>query len=299
MLLKAIYDAFDQIPEFARSAYKQNASGKWELIASEIEGGDAVFAAGLRENRDALLNEKKVWQDRASAAETRSNTLETELSKFKAPGAVILNGEDAKAWQKYTGLGSAKDLEEKLKTAEAKDQELTTLKADAAIRDVAGKCNLNAEALKDVMFTRSNGAQLVAKSVKVTDAAGKESESVRPYLVIRTAGTQPGTFQEKEVDLFAYATEQVWPKYLIDALQVQTGEKQNQNNLQNSSNQLPVFTQSPGIKVPAQTQSSQSGNQTPGQQTTNWADHFNQQRDGQFARNNPLVPAPSNQQTQQ
>lgn len=106
-------------------------------------------------NGDAVRMAEKLAEvliDNAAIREQR-RTLREEVTTLKAKqvpeGAVILQGEDAAAYEAYKPLGKPADLTKRLADADAATQRLTTLERDAVIRDAATAAGYKFSVLRD------------------------------------------------------------------------------------------------------------------------------------------------------
>ena len=90
--------------------------------------------------------------------------------KLPADGAVVLAGDDATAWEAYRALGKLDELQAALSERETTKSELTTLKRDLELRDVAQIANYKIAVLKQL----AGDAQFAIK-----EADGKKSIVVK------------------------------------------------------------------------------------------------------------------------
>ena len=82
----------------------------------------------------------------------KNRTLEAENERLKAnqkpEGAVVLTGDDVKAYEAYTALGKPDEIKAKLGERDTFEGELTGLKRDATLRDVAQEAGFAFPVLK-------------------------------------------------------------------------------------------------------------------------------------------------------
>jgi hypothetical protein len=153
-------------------------------------------------NGDAVRMAEKLAEvlgDNATLREQR-RTLREEATTLKAKqapeGAVILQGEDATAYQAYQALGKPADLTKRLADAETATTRLTTLERDAIVRDVAAVAGYKPQVLRD---------RAGALPLPVTEVTGEDGKPVKRAFI-----TPEG---QGEQELTAYATAQ-WADYL-------------------------------------------------------------------------------------
>ena len=164
-----------------------------------------------RHNNDAmaviatLLSENHGYRER----------IRTLSGQVPAEGAVVLVGEQAQAWQAYQQLGAAPDLQQRLAAAETAAGELTALKRQALIGQVA-----EAAGYKPSVLARLAGEQL-GFDVREAQVDGKPVKTV----VVKDGDT--------EAPLADYATQQ-WADFL-PALQAQQAAPQGTSFISQSS----------------------------------------------------------------
>lgn len=96
---------------------------------------------------------------------------DTLKGKVPAEGAVVLTGEDAAAWGVFQGLGKPDEVKTKLGQVETLTGELTGLKRDATLRDVAAAAGYKFTVLKQL------GADREYELRDVTDGEGKATKT--------------------------------------------------------------------------------------------------------------------------
>lgn len=155
--------------------------------------------------------------------------------KAKAPadGALILTGDDAKAWDKYRTLGKPDELATVKREHGERGTELTGLKRESELRTVAEKTGVDFDVLKTIA-----GQLDFAGTVKVKDPkTQKESEVV----AVKDGEADPVAFDE-------YAAKH-WAKFL-PSLRPNAGEPQKQPGSPNGARPRPL----PAQQQPATTQ---------------------------------------------
>lgn len=135
--------------------------------ASEIlerHGSDAIKLAERLATREGdnyqLREERRQLKEQLAALH----------GKVPAADAVVLAGDDATAWAAYRQLGKLDELQAALSERETTKGELTTLKRDLELRDVASIANYKIAVLRQL----AGDAQFVIK-----DADGKKSIVVK------------------------------------------------------------------------------------------------------------------------
>lgn len=282
MLLQAIYDSFEAIPEFARAEYEQK-NGKWALKQDAIQGGGEHLNSGLAANRDALRTEKEQAQARAQQAEQRAQTAEAEVSRLKSPGTFILSGDDKKSFDAYVALGDVKTVKAKIEEHGALKARVTQIEKSESLRAVADAAKVNFDVLNDqlAMPGREN-LSVAVEDVTVKDAAGKDVLTKQAVMLVNV--TENGVVKQNKFALADYVKTN-WPGYVAEAL-----AKPAQAGNQTPSPQpgQPVISANPIITFPVVASSNQQ--QQPAFDPQKIAEQFNAQRN---ARPNPLDPAPA------
>lgn len=172
------------------------------------EGGERQRPSEVLERygRDAIRLAEKLadaQNDTFSLREkNRQLRRELEEARGKAPaeGATVLSAEDAATWKAYQELGKADELKQRLTASEGASTELTTLRRDKLIAEVAEVAKVKAAVLAD----RAQGLDLAVREVE------EGGQKVRRAVVIKDG---------KDLPLDAYAKEH-WADYL-PALQLQ------------------------------------------------------------------------------
>lgn len=153
-----------------------------------------------RHGRDALRLAEKLAdaQNDTFSLREKNRRLREETAALRgrvpADGSVVLSAEDAAAWKAYQELGKAEDLKKRLTDSEGATTELTKLRRDAVIRDVADVAKFRASVLAD----RAQGLDLAVREVE------ENGKKVKRAVVV-TDG--------KDTPLDAYAKEH-WADYL-------------------------------------------------------------------------------------
>lgn len=282
MLLQAIYDSFDAIPEFARAEYEQK-NGKWALKQDAIQGGGEHLNSGLAANRDALRAEKEQAQARAQQAEQRAQTAEAEVSRLKSPGTFILSADDKKSFDAYVALGDVKTVKAKIEEHGTLKARVTQIEKSEALRAVADAAKVNFDVLNDqlAMPGREN-LSVAVEDVAGKDAAGKDVVAKQAFMLVNV--TENGVIKQNKFPLADYVKTN-WPGYVAEAL-AKPAQANQQSYIQ--QNGQPVISPTPVMTFPPVAPSNQQ--QQPAFDPLKIAEQFNAQRN---ARPNPLDPAPA------
>lgn len=280
MLLQAIYDSFEAIPEFARAEYEQK-NGKWALKQDAIQGGAEHLNSGLAANRDALRTEKEQLQARAQQADHRAQTAEAEVSRLKSPGTFILSADDKKSFDAYVALGDVKTVKAKIEEHGTLKVRVSQIEKSEALRAVADAAKVNFDVLNDqlAMPGREN-LSVAVEDVTVKDAAGKDVLTKQAVMLVNV--TENGVLKQNKFPLADYVKAN-WPGYVAEAL---AKPAQIAGQTPNPQAGQPVISPSPMMTFPVVAQSAQ--NQQPAFDPNKIAEQFNAQRN---ARPNPLEPA--------
>lgn len=288
MLLQAIYDSFESIPEFARAEYEQK-NGKWHLKQDAIQGGAEHLNPGLAANRDALRTEKETAAQRATAAEQRANQAEAELSRYKSPGTVILSAEDAKSWKAYTELGDIKTVKAMVSEYPTLKGQITQAEKEKALQAAAQAAGVSFDVLNDQLkMPGREKLKVVVKDMTTQNAQGQPQTVKQAFMVVPTQA-EGGAIQLTEQPLIEYAKNN-WPSYVVSALQAQ------QQTPAQPQPTLPINTAQPIVNPPAvpavpPTGPSPTAPLNPADPYA-LAQKFNAARD---TRPNPLNPTPVQQ----
>lgn len=299
MLVKSVYDTEAEIPDFAKAEFERRADGKYYLKQDAIPGAAELLNPGLEANRARWQQQKEAADGRATSAETRAANAERELATLRTPGAVVLSGDDAKAWNGIVSSGvAAKDVP-KLLTTELPElrRKVERSELDATLRLIAEKSHvkLNPDVLSDWLSgERGKGLKVVLKPVEILNDKQEKVTVQMPYIVkSEPVAGQANTFKETETLLTDFAKANL-PAYLVIALeQVGDAAGGGQTNADGSTSTGPGGSQQNitgafrlpdlGGKPPAGTQGAQKG-------ATGAAaivEAMNAERD---TRKNPLVP---------
>lgn len=219
-MLKAVYDAQTDVPEWARTQnlYAQRSDGKWEFKHSEVEGIAELSNPGLAANRDRFSREKEAAETRATEAERLRGEAERQLAAVRTPGSVILSADDAKAWQGFSSLGTLAQVKKMVEEHPDLKKKVELQGQESLWKEAAGDLRLNFDVLKDqLMSSRGEGVTITRKQVEVVDQQGQKSLAMRPF-VVRREKVEGGGFKETETGLLEFATAN-WPAYLVAALQ--------------------------------------------------------------------------------
>lgn len=171
-----------------------------KVRASDYDGLDArALAAKLA---DALEERQEVIDENAGYRE-KNRTLRTQLAeaqkKIPAEGALVLTGDDAKAWETFKALGKPDEVAAAVKKAGELEGEIVTIRTDEKIRDAAAAMGWKFNVLKDRDPSRE-----LAYEVKIEkDDRGQDAKRV--YVKAKDG-------QTKLLDEYA---KEHWGDYLI------------------------------------------------------------------------------------
>lgn len=162
------------------------------------EGGGDTVAQGLqnlltRHNNDAMAVVSVLYHDNYQLREDLRNT----KGKVPAEGALVLTGDDAKAWTDYQQLGKPDDLRKTIGEKDKLQGELGTLQRDGVLRDVAEAAKYKFAVLKDL-----DGKAKLSYTIKEVEQDGAKTKAVF---------VQPEGGQEQALEAYATAT---WADYL-------------------------------------------------------------------------------------
>lgn len=156
----------------------ETASTTTTTTTTKADGFEALAA---KHSNDGVGLARNLW-DQLQAA----NAKVTELSGKVAPdGAVVLKGDQAKAWSKYTSLGKPEEIETALSEGTAAKGDLAKLNRRETIRTVAGVAEFDADVLTtlagDLEFEVVDET-VKGKTVKVAKVkAGETSTPLADY----------------------------------------------------------------------------------------------------------------------
>lgn len=270
-ICQAWYDSLEAIPEALRDEFEQSGA-RWRLKADAIPGAAELLNAGLAANRDRALTQYTNEQQKSQRLEADLSQAQAELNNIRQPGAVVLSGDDAKAWEAYTKLGTPKELK---KIAE----ELPQLKAQVegqtlaqSLQEIAEATGLNHEVLNEWATGK--------KGEGVTFLTKDQDGAKVPYVKVETKGDD-GKVQVQEHELTAYA-EQNLPGWMFTALTTAADGKQVEVK---KPAQQPT-----GVKLPNMGRA--NGKPAPPDKKETPAQKFQKQRDAvpsPFARKDPAA----------
>lgn len=162
------------------------------------EGGGDTVAQGLqnlltRHNNDAMAVVSVLYHDNYQLRD------DNRILKGKVPadGALILTGDDAKAWADYQQLGKPDDLRKTISDKDKLQGELGTLQRDGVLRDVAEAAGYKFTVLKDL-----DSKAKLSYAVKEIEQDGKK---------VKAVSVTPEGGQEQALEAYATAT---WADYL-------------------------------------------------------------------------------------
>lgn len=165
------------------------ADGQGEPQGGEPKGKsapDLVKAAqGLveRSGGDALAAVVKLLDEAHDGREER-RVLRVELDGLKAKlpeGAVILTGDDAKAWPAYTALGKPDDLAATVATGKTASEQLAAIDAQKTLDEAATLTGLKAKPLAGLLKAHD-------RRVVVEDVTGEDGKVSRVAMVKPLSG---------------------------------------------------------------------------------------------------------------
>jgi hypothetical protein len=270
-ICQAWYDSLEAIPEALRDEFEQSGA-RWRLKADAIPGASELLNPGLAANRDRALTQYTNEQQKSQRLEADLSQAQTELNNIRQPGAVVLSGDDAKAWEAYTKLGTPKELK---KIAE----ELPELKARVegqaltqSLQEIAETTGLNHEVLSEwATGKKGEGVTFLTKD-------GEGGAKV-PYVKIEAKGDD-GKVTVQEHELTAYAEEHL-PGWMFTAL---TTAEDGKTVERQAAQQKPM-----GVLLPNLGKA--TGKPAPAEKKERPADRFQKQRDAVPSPFAPKAPA--------
>jgi len=159
----------------------------------------AAFQNLLSRSSDAAALARQLFDENYRYREQ----LREAQRQIPAQGTALLPPEQAQAWQQYQQLGTLADVQRALKERETAQGELTTLKRDLELRDVASAAGYSLDVLRTL-------AGDLAFSVKDEQKDGKPIKAV--YV----------TVDGKDLPVDVYAAEK-WAAFLPALRPTQTG----------------------------------------------------------------------------
>jgi len=283
MICNATYDSLDAIPDNPtinlREEFHQ-VNGKWVLKDTAVPGVGPLFNSALAANEAKAVTQVKTRNDRITVLENENNTLKDKLSVHEQPGTVALSGNDAKLWEKYTTLGTPKEIEAKLKSLEELETKVTKFETSEGLSKITEAVALNSEVLSDwATSAEGKGLTFFVKDVESTDDKGNKVTTKVPMVKIEETGTDGKiTLQEKE--LLPFAKEKL-PSWKYDALVTTTDDK---GQKKVATTAAPAAQQR-GVRLPDlgnATKPTSGGTEKPSP-----VERFNKERD---SRPNPFAP---------
>lgn len=138
---------------------------------------DGFEALAAKHSNDGVGLARNLW-DQLQAA----NAKVTELNSKVAPeGAVVLTGDQVKAWNRYTGLGKPEEIETKLTEGTAAIEKVVKFEREKHIGEVAKLVGFDADVLgtlaKDLEFEIADET-VKGKTVKI--AKVKDGDKLTP-----------------------------------------------------------------------------------------------------------------------
>ena len=167
---------------------------------NQQSNSDTTVAQGLqnlltRHNNDAMAVVSVLYHDNYQLRD------DNRILKGKVPaeGALVLTGDDAKAWTDYQQLGKPDDLRKTISDKDRLQGELGTLQRDGVLRDVADAASYKFNVLKDL---DTNAKAKLSYTIKEIEQDGKK---------VKAVFVQPEGGQEQALEAYATAT---WADYL-------------------------------------------------------------------------------------
>lgn len=222
MICQSIYDSVDAIPDNLVGEFDQ-INGKWQLKNDAIPGVGALFNKGLADNEKKAVDQVKARNIRIinleaekAVMETERDTLKDQLSVVQQPGAKVLSKEDVENWDKYTNLGTPKDLETKLLSLESLELKTQQYELRSAIEKLAKETKINPDVLTDWANSEDGkNLEFFTSETKVRDAKGVETVEKVPMVTIST--DEAGKITKSQRNLLEYAKEKM-PDWKYSAL---------------------------------------------------------------------------------
>lgn len=277
MICQASYDSLEAIPEALREEFVQ-INGKWQLKETAIPGVGQLFNSALAANERKAVDQVKKRNEKIVELTEENNTLKDKLAVIDTPGSKQLSKEDAESFDKYTKLGTPKEIETKLTQYTELSEKVTKFETTETLSKIATATNgLNADVLSDWATSKeAEGLSFFVKSVEQTDAKGNKTTSDVPF--VRIEKNEGGKIQVSERELLPFAKEML-PDWKYAAL---TTASTNGNG---KANNAPVNTGVPnGVKLPDLGSSRNAPDKDSSKKKP--IDIFNEQRD---ARPNPFA----------
>lgn len=226
MICKAVYDNESDVPVQFKDDFHRRADGKWVLKDDAVPGAAELLNPGLAANRDRALTQKTAADEAKATAEARARELQQELDNVRAPGAVVLSPEDAKAWKAYQELGDVKTVKEIVKEKFPKLERESSLRAAETVYAQAAEdlkkfgVNLNVEVLADLMShpQRGEGLTIERRLTEVDDGKGGKTQVNFPFVVRRVpVAGKTNEFTNEATSLLDFAASS-WPSWAATAL---------------------------------------------------------------------------------
>lgn len=226
MICNAVYDNETDVPAAFKADFHRRADGKWVMNDDAVPGAAEILNPGLAANRDRALQQKATADEQKRAADERARAAEAELANVRAPGAVVLSPEDAKAWKRFQELGDVKTVERIVKTDFPRLQQTESLRAqEVTFRQAAEDLkefgvNLNVEVLTDLMThpQRGEGLTIERRLTEVDDGKGGKTKVNFPFVVKRVpVQGKENEFTNEATPLLDFAKTS-WPSWASTAL---------------------------------------------------------------------------------
>lgn len=270
MLFKAVYDSLDQVPPEYKEHF-ESKNGKWQLKEDAIEGVGDLFNAGIAANRDKALDQLKARNTEVTSLTAQLKDAESKANSAIPAGAVVLQGDDAKAWTKYQTLGTPKDVEKIVKENSTLNEKVRNIELTSSLESVAKAANLNHGVLSDWATHPSDGKGISFLTKKEKNDKNEDIEVA--YVKVETpVDGQPNKLEVKEHKLIDFAKEKL-PEWKFTALTAVEGQKPAQ--------------QRSGVTFPNLGKANKEGTKPTGGETTKAVEKFNAER---AQTPNPFMP---------
>lgn len=218
MICQATYDSLEAIPESLREEFHQ-VNGKWQLKDNAIPGVGQLFNSALAANEAKAVGQVKTRNEKIRQLEEELNATKDKLSVLDVPGHRVLSKEDSELFERYTKLGTPKELETKISEhtqTVQKLQRFETTEVLSKIASASGDVKINPEVLSDwATSPEAQGYKFFVKSVEQTDAKGAKTTVEVPY--IRIEKKEGDTINVSERELIPFAKESL-PEWKFAAL---------------------------------------------------------------------------------
>lgn len=271
MIVQSVYDSVDQIPPEYKDEFEFK-NGKWQLKADAIPGVGDLFNAGIVANRDRALDQLKAKNTEIQNLNEQLKEAQSKANSAIPAGAVVLQGDDAKAWNEYQALGTPKDLKKVVKEVQTLTEKVRTAELTQSLESVAKAAGLNHGVLSDWATHPIDGKGISFLTKKEKNDKGEDIEVA--YVKVETPiDGNPNKTEVKEHKLLDFAKEKL-PDWKFDALTKVEGHK--------------AETKATGVVMPNLGKANRDGVKPTGSEEKRAVDKFNAER-AQVP--NPFTPA--------